>query len=157
MLMLQQLLQMIHFIYYRLFLGAAPSRNKYILDPSVQSGSAYGQTSNLYTPQAPNNTSFNPQSFGTQNFNQYVPQPFNQPAPTQPQASSLNPFTTFNNAPTATAAQPSILNPPPLNNFVPGVPPIEVAQPALQQRNPTPPCGWNDPPALKSTRKVSSE
>lgn len=122
------------------------------MDPSVQSGSAYGQTSNLYTPQTANNTQFNSHSYGSQNYNQFVPQPFN-PAP----IASLNPFTPFNSAPNATPAQPSVLNPPPLNNYVPGVPPIEVAQPALQQyqRNPTPPPGWNDPPALKSNRKVS--
>lgn len=59
----------------------------------------------------------------------------------------------------AYANQPSIMNPPPMQTFAPGIPGIEVAQQALQQniqRNPTPPPGWNDPPALKSSRTVSN-
>lgn len=56
------------------------------------------------------------------------------------------------------AGQSSILNPQQASTFAPGLPPIEVAQPAIQQnmqRNPTPPPGWNDPPVLKSARPVS--
>ncbi|XP_055317143.1 protein transport protein Sec31A isoform X2 [Sitodiplosis mosellana] len=116
--------------------GTAPvARSKYVLDPSVQSSSSYGQAPGLYASQ---NQTFGSQqpSYGSQ-FNQ----PFNQPV--------------SNPVPIASIGQSSILNPQPINTFAPGLPPIEVAQPAIQQniqRNPTPPPGWNDPPALKSTR-----
>lgn len=83
-------------------------------------------------------------SYGAQ-YSQPFSQPFNQPL--------------SNPVPIASVGQSSILNPQPINTFAPGLPPIEVAQPALQQniqRNPTPPPGWNDPPALtKSNRPVS--
>lgn len=86
-----------------------------------------------------------PQTFGSQQPTYGAPynQPFSQPM--------------SNSVPTHTG-QSSILNPQPVNTFAPGIPPIEVAQSALQQqiqRNPTPPPGWNDPPAIKSARAVS--
>lgn len=112
----------------------------------MQSSSAFGQ-SYVAPPQ--------PQTFGTQT-NSYgaVPAPNN-----------LQTFNQFNNQPfTQNASNPmpignpmgqsSVLNPTQLSTFSPGLPPIEVAQQAIQQqpilRNPTPPPGWNDPPALKS-------
>lgn len=56
--------------------------------------------------------------------------------------------------------QSSFMNAQPISTLAPGLPPIEMAQPAIQQtiqRNPTPPPGWNDPPALKSNRAVSTK
>lgn len=119
------------------------TRSKYVLDPSVQSSSSYGQSANMYAP-APQTFGTQPQSYGTQP--QSYGAPYSQP--------SYNQFVS-NPVSTMAGGQPSILNPQP----VPGLPPIEVAQPAIQQniqRNPTPPPGWNDPPALKSSRPVSN-
>lgn len=127
-----------------MFIGSVPSaRGKYILDPSVQSSSSYGQSS--YGPPQPQTFGAQPSAYGnvvpnnSQQYNQFNTQPFNQ-------------------APSIPMAQPSILNPPAANTFATGLPPIETAQPAMQydiQRNPTPPPGWNDPPVLKSSRPVS--
>lgn len=76
-----------------------------------------------------------------QTFNQFNNQPFTQNA--------SNPMPIGN-----PMGQSSVLNPTQLGTFSPGLPPIEVGQQAIQQqpilRNPTPPPGWNDPPALKS-------
>lgn len=120
--------------------SASVSRSKYVRDPSVQPGPiGYGTTSNVYTPQTP---------FANNNTNNTYP--------TQPQAGGF--------APMVPAAVPYNNNNPPANNFAPfnptpqqggdylsGVPPIELATPALApQRNRTPPPGWNDPPALKT-------
>lgn len=101
----------------------------------------------MYAPAAPSQIFGSQQpSYGSQ-FNQPFSQPFNQPVSNQPM-------------PTASVGQSSIMNPQPMNTQFapPGLPPIEVAQAAIPQniqRNPTPPPGWNDPPALKSTRLVS--
>lgn len=112
--------------------GSAPSsRNKYLLDPSVQSGPTYSQ-SNMYTPQM--NSNF-------QNFGQAPLSNFNTAPINQPQTNQFMPF---------------VPTPAPTNNFMSGVPPIELAQQALQQRNPTPPPGWNDPPPLKTSRQPVS-
>lgn len=132
--------------------SAAPvtSRSKYVLDPSVQSSSSYGQSSNMYAPPSqtfgiqPNQTfgAQSNQTFGVQQQPTYGA-PFNQPLSNQP-IGNMN--------------QSSILNPPSVSTFAPGLPPIELAQQAIQQpiqKNPTPPPGWNDPPVLKSTRPVS--
>lgn len=79
-------------------------------------------------------------------------QPFNQPV------SNAMPMP----MPMSNMGQSSILNPQSTANTQyapPGLPPIEVAQQAMPQniqRNPTPPPGWNDPPALKSSRPVST-
>lgn len=138
------------FSHFHQILGSAPiSRTKYVLDPSVQSSSSYGQS---YAPtpqtfgQQPQTFGVQPQTFGSQPSTYGTPfsQPFNQsvpqPMPTLPgQSTIMNP-----------TQQPT--------TFTPGLPPIEVAQPAIQQniqRNPTPPPGWNDPPVLKSARPVS--
>lgn len=138
--------------------GCVPSsRSKYILDPSVQSGPAYGQSAPMYAPPAP--TQFNNQPYGaaapTNNYNQFTPQPF---ASAGAQFNQT-PFQPYNQSSTQSAGPPSILNPPVQNNLLSGVPPIELGQPAIAQqvqRNPTPPPGWNDPPPLtKSTRQVS--
>lgn len=108
------------------------------MDPSVQSSAPYGQSAGLYAPQ--------PQSFATQQptYGAQYNQPFSQ--------------TVSNPVPLHSSGQSSVLNPQPINTFAPGLPPIEVAQQAIPQniqRNPTPPPGWNDPPALKSARAVS--
>lgn len=125
--------------------SSSTTRSKYVLDPSVQSSSAYGST--WAPPPLQPNTLINSQPIGN-NYNSNQFQQFT-PAPTN--AFNSQPFNT-----NPIGAQPSVLNPPALNSFAPNVPPLEVAQPALQhQRNPTPPPGWNDPPALKSTRQVS--
>lgn len=111
--------------------GSAPtSRSKYLLDPSVQSGPSYGQT-NMYTPQM--NTNFN--NFGQPQLSNFNTAPIN---PVQ-----ANQFTPF--VPT-----------PITNNYMSGVPQIELAQQALPQKNPTPPPGWNDPPPLKTNRQPVS-
>lgn len=124
-------------------LGSAPvSRNKYILDPSVQSSSSYGQSAGLYAPQSQSFGSQQP-AYGaqfSQTFNQSFSQPVSNPVPIQ------------------SGGQSAILNSQQVNAFNPGLPPIEVAQQAMSQniqRNPTPPPGWNDPPVLKSARAVS--
>lgn len=114
------------------------------MDPSVQSSASYGQSAGLYAPQ-PQTFNTQPQSFTTQQptYGSSFNQPFNQPV--------------SNSIPLA-SGQSSILSPQPINTFAPGLPPIEVAQQAIPQniqRNPTPPPGWNDPPALKSSRPVS--
>lgn len=143
--------------------GSAPiSRSKYIVDPSVQSSgsSGYGYQPPINT--FGSNTQFNSQPYGnasTTYGQQFNTAPFSSPANnsfnSQPNALNQMP-STFNSTP---FAQPSILNPPALNSFVSGVPPIELAQQAMPQqntqRNPTPPPGWNDPPAVKSNRPVS--
>lgn len=72
----------------------------------------------------------------------------------------------FNNNPVPMQNQFIPFTPAPIANsssaYLSGVPPIELAQQAMpsnqglppppisSQRNPTPPSGWNDPPALKS-------
>lgn len=95
------------------------------------------------------------------NNNMYVPQQPNFSSIQQPTYANV-PTQSFNNNQFNTQAyanQPSIMNPPPMQTFTPAIPGIEVAQQALQQniqRNPTPPPGWNDPPALKSSRPVSN-
>lgn len=126
--------------------SAAPvtSRSKYVLDPSVQSTPGYGQTNSYSNPMPP--ASF----YGSQSYG-------------QPQPAAVPSYNQFNNAPFAgnafnNQAGSSIYNPPPLSALSPSLPPIELAQPAISQqpiqRNPTPPPGWNDPPALKSARPV---
>ncbi|XP_075169398.1 COPII coat complex component secretory 31 isoform X2 [Haematobia irritans] len=112
--------------------GGLTSRSKYVLDPSV----------------APSG----PMGYG----NTY------QPPPAPMQAPSAFNTTPFNSAPQAAPSimQPSFSTTPFSNNaFMPGVGPIETVAtvqppPPMQniQRNPTPPPGWNDPPALKSSR-----
>ncbi len=128
--------------------GSAPStRNKYLLDPSVQSGPTYGQ-SNMYAPQM--NSNFN--SFGqapVSNFNTAPVSNFNSAPGSNFNAAPINPPNQMN--------QFTPFVPASTNNFVSGVPPIELAQQALpQQRNPTPPPGWNDPPPLKTNRQPVS-
>lgn len=128
--------------------SAAPitSRSKYVLDPSVQSSAGYGQTNNYNNPMQPNPFHGSPIYGQTQPNN----------VPTYNQFNTM-PFTggnSFNNNQTNT----SIFNPTSVSTLAPNLPPVELAQSALQQqqiqRNPTPPPGWNDPPALKSSRPV---
>lgn len=117
--------------------GSAPSTRKYLLDPSVQSGPTYGQ-SNMYAPQN-NFSNFAPAP--VQNFNVAPMANFNT-APMNP-PNQINQFTPF--VPAATN-----------NSYLSGVPPIETAQQALPQKNPTPPPGWNDPPPLKTRSQAVS-
>ncbi|XP_037815567.1 protein transport protein Sec31A isoform X2 [Lucilia sericata] len=115
--------------------GGLASRSKYVLDPSVAPAGPMGGYGNTYNPA---------------------------PAPQPPVPNSFN-TTPFNANPMAGSNAPSIMqptfNPTPFSNnsYMPGVAPIETAQavvppPPMQtiQRNPTPPPGWNDPPALKT-------
>ena len=115
------------------------SRNKYVLDPSVApTGGPMGGYGNTYNPAPMPQSTMPPNSFNTTPFNA---NPVAAPAP-----SIMQP--TFNPAPFAN------------NSYMPGVAPIETTQAAVPpppptiQRNPTPPPGWNDPPALKTTRQV---
>lgn len=128
------------------------ARSKYVLDPSVAAPtSSYGMPYNPVPAPVPSAVPFT-----------------GAPAagPTLPQPSAVPTYNSnaFNTNPLA-PAQP--YNPSPFmgaqqNAFLPGVNPIEAlppqaAPPVIQnvQRNPTPPPGWNDPPALKSSRAVS--
>lgn len=113
------------------------SRSKYVLDPSVApTGGPMGGYGNTYNPAPVPQTTMPPNSFNTTPFNA---NPISAPAP-----SIMQP--TFNPTPFAN------------NPYMPGVAPIETAPAAVPpppiQRNPTPPPGWNDPPALKTTRQV---
>lgn len=129
-------------------------KSKYVLDPSVASNnpygqnvapapmsSPYGQNASQYgqpIAQQPAPTQFNPTNFNTNPLNVPAPAPYQAPMMGQPQ-----PPQQF---------APNV----PMNNFLPGIPPIEttpLAPPPQQfSRNPTPPPGWNDPPALMSSR-----
>lgn len=126
-------------------------KSKYVLDPSVTSNhpygqnvapapmsSPYGQNMPSYGQSQPAPMQFNPTNFNTNPLNAQTSAPYQAPMMGQPQATQ--PFV------------PTV----PMNNFMPGIPPIETAPlaPPPQQfnRNPTPPPGWNDPPALMSTR-----
>ncbi|KAL7738316.1 hypothetical protein ACLKA6_006644 [Drosophila palustris] len=122
------------------------SRSKYVLDPSVAAPTtSYGMP---YNPvPAPAAVPF-PGAVAPVSQAASVPQTYSSNA--------------FNTNPLSSAQQ---FNPTPFigtsqNNYMPGVAPIEtmpVAAPQASlvqnmQRNPTPPPGWNDPPALKSSR-----
>lgn len=120
--------------------SAAPtSRSKYVRDPSVQAGpTGYGTTSNIYTPQTP---------FANNNTN-YPTQPGGGFAP------AAVPYNNNNSLPPVNNFAPFTPAPAPGGDYLSGVPPIEVATPALApQRNRTPPPGWNDPPALKTNAR----
>ncbi|XP_052903590.1 protein transport protein Sec31A isoform X1 [Anopheles moucheti] len=142
--------------------GSTLSRAKYVLDPSVTSGSNYGQqSSNFYNPMAyqhpqqqPNVPAggvinqppqqqpsfYNPANAPgqTNNFKPFTPAPLVQTSPYIPGISSLDV--------SQQQQQPGMGYPPP--------PPQGAAPPMGNvQRNPTPPPGWNDPPALKTTSR----
>ncbi|XP_049291125.1 protein transport protein Sec31A isoform X2 [Anopheles funestus] len=141
--------------------GSTLGRAKYVLDPSVTSGSNYGQqSSNFYNPMAyqqqqqPNvpvggvinqppqqqPSFYNPSSAAgqTNNFKPFTPAPLVQSSPYIPGISPLDV--------TQQQQQSGMGYPPP--------PPQAAAPPmANVQRNPTPPPGWNDPPALKSNSR----
>lgn len=114
------------------------TRSKYLLDPSVQSSSAYGQPAPMNPYQLQSN-GISPYGGGDHlsgggNYQPMAPALMTH----QPQ------FAPFTPAPVVTG------------HFMPGLPPIELAQAAIPpplQRNSTPPPGWNDPPALKTSRK----
>ncbi|KAH8389025.1 hypothetical protein KR200_009704 [Drosophila serrata] len=126
------------------------ARSKYVLDPSVAAPtSSYGMPYNPVPAPVPSAVPF---SGGA------APGPVPQPAsvPTY-NSNSFNP----NPIASAQAYNPSpFMSAAPQNSFLPGVNPIETMQPQAApapiiqnvQRNPTPPPGWNDPPALKSSR-----
>lgn len=139
------------------------SRSKYVLDPSVAAPTpAYGSTYNPVPsnpipgaampsmPAAP--ATFNTSPFS--NANSYGAAQTTQPGP-DVNSPYMQP-TVFNPAPTSSYGAPA-------SSYIPGVAPLQTNMPQPQQptpfqniqRNPTPPPGWNDPPALKSTRAVS--
>ncbi|XP_054741093.1 protein transport protein Sec31A isoform X2 [Anastrepha obliqua] len=126
--------------------GNIHSRSKYVLDPSVASASPMGAYGGGYQPLAPSPATTAMPAFNTS--------PFNAPlVPTQPQPNLMQPAAPFNaGAPYGLSGN---------NNYNAGLPTdIGNQQQALPppppvqnlQHNPTPPPGWNDPPALKSTR-----
>ncbi|XP_055625156.1 protein transport protein Sec31A isoform X2 [Toxorhynchites rutilus septentrionalis] len=141
-------------------------RAKYLLDPSVTSGPSYGQTpANLYNQN-------NIQSATNYQFNQFPNQPINQ----QPQPSLLNPAQPPQQMGNFKPFTPAPLVQPGVPSYLPGVPPLDVSQPPMMnagypgaqqtaatapppplsniQKNPTPPPGWNDPPALKGAPRA---
>ncbi|XP_037887784.1 protein transport protein Sec31A isoform X1 [Glossina fuscipes] len=104
------------------------SRFKYVLDPSVAAADTMAGYGNSYN--AP------PLNMPVQNYN--VTPLNSQPMGALPMQSAYNP-TPFSNS---------------NNSYMPSTFPVETAAlatspPGLSQRNPTPPPGWNDPPALK--------
>lgn len=111
--------------------GPLTSR-KYLLDPSVQSGSPYGHNTGMYG--------------GAQSVPSYTQGPM----PPAPSNFNTNPIQT---QPMMDGSQYSSFNTAPMQQM-PGqlMPPVEMGQPALinHQKNPTPPPGWNDPPPLAS-------
>ncbi|XP_039502333.1 protein transport protein Sec31A [Drosophila santomea] len=123
-------------------------RSKYVLDPSVAAPtSSYGLPYNPVPAHVPSAV-----PFGSGGVSGPVPQPVSVPTYNSKE---------FNTNPIAAAQpyNPSSFMPGQQNQFLPGVNPIEAmpppaAPPIIQnvQRNPTPPPGWNDPPALKSSR-----
>lgn len=131
--------------------GATPlSRAKYVLDPSVTSGPSYGQTpANMYNPNAYQPSAA--QQFNTQPISQQPPASLYNPSQPAQKTNNFKPFT------------PAPLVQPGVSPYIPGVSPLDVSAPpaaavppppmANIQRNPTPPPGWNDPPALKSTSR----
>ncbi|XP_038108125.1 protein transport protein Sec31A isoform X2 [Culex quinquefasciatus] len=144
--------------------GSSLGRAKYVLDPSVTSGSNYGgYPANVFQPPVqqqppPVVNQFN--QFNTQPIAQQ-PTMFNPGQPQQP--ASNNNFKPFTPAPLVQAGSP----------YLPGVSPLDVSQPQQQQqqhmqpnfqpppppmgniqKNPTPPPGWNDPPALNSSKRT---
>jgi len=115
------------------------SRGKYVRDPSVQSGLAYGQTGGMYGAQ--------------NNVNNYSQSYVQGPTPPAPQ------YDQFNTNPIQsqpTSSYMSFQSPPvqPLSGSGINVPPVEMGQPAFinPQRNPQGAPGWNDPPPLSSNR-----
>ncbi|XP_064536241.1 protein transport protein Sec31A isoform X2 [Drosophila montana] len=120
------------------------SRSKYVLDPSVAA------------PTSPYGMPYNPVPAPA--AVPFAGAPVSQPA-SVPQTYNSN---VFNTNPISTAQQynPTAFIGAPQSNYLSGAAPIETMPvanappPLLQniQRNPTPPPGWNDPPALKSSR-----
>lgn len=137
--------------------GSSLHRSKYVLDPSVSSNQPggqsyfnsatnYGQVPNAVAP----NTFFQPQ------------QNSQQPAFYTP--SVTNNFSAIPNQPQLGGPLPLPL--PPVNNtydsnyissqsqaFPEPPPPSQLSQ---REKNPTPPPGWNDPPALRSRSRTTS-
>ncbi|XP_052843380.1 protein transport protein Sec31A isoform X1 [Drosophila gunungcola] len=128
-------------------------RSKYVLDPSVAAPtSSYGMPYNPVPAPVPSAVPFSGGGVPGP-----VPQPANVPT------FNSNAFNTNPIAP-AQPYNPSQFMGAPQNQFLPGVNPIETmppqaVPPVIQnvQRNPTPPPGWNDPPALKSSRAPKSK
>lgn len=108
--------------------GPLSSRSKYLLDPSVQSNSPYGQSYGGVNAAAPAYTSG--------------------PIPPAPTTFNTNPI----QSQPLSATQYSTFNTNPIQPMSGQLPPVEMGQPALinHQKNPTPPPGWNDPPPLSS-------
>ncbi|KAH8277557.1 hypothetical protein KR018_000691 [Drosophila ironensis] len=127
------------------------ARSKYVLDPSVAAPtSSYGMPYNPVPALVPSPVPFTGASGPV-------------PSGPVPQATTVPTYssTAFNTNPLGSAqpynSSPFVAATP--NNFMPGGNTIEAMAPqavpsVIQnvQRNPTPPPGWNDPPALKSSR-----
>uniref|UniRef100_A0AAG5DHX5 Protein transport protein Sec31A n=1 Tax=Anopheles atroparvus TaxID=41427 RepID=A0AAG5DHX5_ANOAO len=155
--------------------GPTLGRAKYVLDPSVTSGSNYGQnSSNFYNPMPyqPQQQQQQQQQQHHQPSNVPTPGPFNPPIMSQPQQSQNSyynpsqPSTTGSQPPNAATNVFKPFTPAPLvqpSPYIPdmsqqqgyGPPPPSAGGPPLAsvQRNPTPPPGWNDPPALKGSSR----
>uniref|UniRef100_A0A0A1X6V3 Protein transport protein Sec31A n=1 Tax=Zeugodacus cucurbitae TaxID=28588 RepID=A0A0A1X6V3_ZEUCU len=128
------------------------SRSKYVLDPSVASAGPMGSYGGGgYQPQmtAPAPAPASIPTFNTAQFNAPLV-----PTPTQP--SLLQPAAPFNMG----GAPPAPYGFSSSNNYTGGLP-TDISNQQQQQpppptqsipRSRTPPPGWNDPPALKSTR-----
>ncbi|XP_052862438.1 protein transport protein Sec31A [Anopheles cruzii] len=152
--------------------GTAPvlSRSKYVLDPSVTSGPTYGQqNANFYNPpsyqqpgigQAPGAGPFNAGPIVSQPSSFYNPSQQPPPAPAAagqpPQSNNFKPFTPAPLVQTSSFMPPldGSQQQPPQHNANYGYPPQAGLPPPPMaggnfQRNPTPPPGWNDPPAVK--------
>lgn len=124
-------------------------KSKYVLDPSVASNNPYGQS--VAPAPMPSPYSQNVPSYGQPIAQQPGLMPFN------PTSFNTNPLNVPSPAPYQSQPPQPFVPTVPINSFMPGIPPIEtspLAPPPPQQfnRNPTPPPGWNDPPALMSTR-----
>ncbi|XP_035792050.1 protein transport protein Sec31A-like isoform X2 [Anopheles albimanus] len=152
-------------------------RAKYVLDPSVQSGPTYGQQQSFYNPyqqqQPQSNSVTGPYSTAPVQATQPQPGNFYNPAaqpPAPAPAPAVNTFKPFTPAP---LVQPT------MNNNASYMSPLDQQQQQQQpnygygpqpggpvssstapppmasqmQKNPTPPPGWNDPPALKGTTR----
>lgn len=129
---------------------APASRSKYLLDPSVQSGGGggggYGQSYHQ-PPLAPQMSG----PFGGGPDPMYGASGVYQPMiPAAPAPTQFVPFTPVNQQ---------------QQQYMPGVPPLEMGQPAMEmmpppppiQKNSSPPPGWNDPPPLRTSRKSVSD
>ncbi|XP_055372912.1 protein transport protein Sec31A isoform X2 [Condylostylus longicornis] len=128
--------------------GSGPLTRKYVVDPSVSSGPQYGQMG-AFNPNQQMNLTGNGSSFQPYpTYNNQVNQNLSNSMPPANTISSQN-FKPF------IPSQPGAgFN----SNIATGIPPVEMGQtvmppPAMENCNPTPPPGWNDPPPLSSSSR----